>query len=56
MRKTFLKVSLITCLAIASSAAFTGCKDYDDDIDRLDKLVAENAKKIEEINLNSATL
>ncbi len=50
MRKTFLKVSLITCLAIASSAAFTGCKDYDDDIDRLDKLVAENAKKIEEIN------
>lgn len=49
MRKTFLKVSLITCLAIASSAAFTGCKDYDDDINningRLDKL-EETVKSI----------
>lgn len=50
MRKTFLKVSLITCLAIASSAAFTGCKDYDDDINAINERIDQLEKTVNDIN------
>lgn len=36
MRKTFLNVSLISLLAFAVPVSFTSCKDYDDDIQRVD--------------------
>lgn len=37
MRKTFLKVSLLGALALSMPLAITSCKDYDDDIEVLNK-------------------
>lgn len=50
MRKTFLKVSLFSFLALGMSTAFVGCKDYDDDIDQLRTEIAANKTAIEAIN------
>lgn len=50
MRKTFLKVSLFSFLALGMSTAFVGCKDYDDDIDQLRTEIAANKTAIESIN------
>ena len=48
MRKTFLKVSLFSFLALGMSTAFVGCKDYDDDIDQLRTEIAANKTAIED--------
>ena len=52
MRKTFLKVSFLAALGVAMSASFTSCKDYDDDIKRIDSEIAaiqESVKKIQDL-------
>ncbi len=50
MRKTFLKVSFWSLMALGMATSFTACKDYDDDIDQLRKEVAANADAIKQIN------
>ncbi len=50
MRKTFLKVSLVTLIAMSMSATFTGCKDYDDDINNLTERVDKIDAAIKAIN------
>lgn len=50
MRKTFLKVSLLAVLGLGMSASFTGCKDYDGEIDRIDQQIAEMKAQIDKIN------
>lgn len=37
MKKRFFKVALLSLLTVALPTTFTGCKDYDDDIDNLDR-------------------
>ena len=49
MRKTFFKVSLFTLLTAAMSVGFVGCKDYDDDIDNINKEIADIKTKLTEL-------
>ncbi len=46
MRKHFLKISLIGLLAVSMPASFTSCKDYDDDIEALNKENDELSKQL----------
>ena len=37
MNKKFLSVILFSALMVGAAGTFTSCKDYDDDIENLDK-------------------
>lgn len=50
MNKKILSAILFGALMIGSVGTFTSCKDYDDDIENLQKQIDENAKAIEQIN------
>ena len=49
MKKKFIRVMFFGTLAL-TTLSYVGCKDYDDDIDRLEQKIAENASAIEKIN------
>ena len=49
MKRKFVKVMFFGALAL-STVTYVGCKDYDDDIDRLEQKITENANAIAEIN------
>lgn len=49
MNKDLLKIALLSLVCASMPASFTSCKDYDDDIDRLNKEVAENKSAIDNI-------
>lgn len=46
MRKHFLKVSLIGLLAVSMPMSFTSCKDYDDDIEEINKTTDELSEQL----------
>lgn len=50
MNKGLLKIALLSVVCASMPVAFTSCKDYDDDIDRLNKEVAENRSAIDNIS------
>ena len=50
MNKGLLKIALLSVVCGSMPVAFTSCKDYDDDIDRLNKEVAENKTAIDNIS------
>ncbi|MDE5979158.1 MAG: hypothetical protein K2G84_03880, partial [Muribaculaceae bacterium] len=50
MNKGLLKIALLSVVCGSMPVAFTSCKDYDDDIDRLNKEVAENKSAIDNIS------
>ena len=41
MNKKFLSAILFGALMVSSTGTFVSCKDYDDDIDRIDKELSE---------------
>ena len=49
MKKKFIRVMFFGALAL-TTFSYLGCKDYDDDIDRLEQKITENANAIAEIN------
>ena len=49
MNKDLLKIALLSMVCASMPVSFTSCKDYDDDIDRLNKEVAENKSAIDKI-------
>ena len=49
MKKKFIRVMFFGALAL-TTFSYVGCKDYDDDIDRLEQKITENANAIAEIN------
>lgn len=49
MKKKFIRVMFFGTLAL-TTLSYVGCKDYDDDINRLEQKIAENASAIEKIN------
>ena len=55
MRKRFVKVVLLGALAFATTTSFISCKDYDDDINRIDDEIGQINQSLDELNLNSAT-
>ena len=50
MNKKFLSVILFSALMVGAAGTFVSCKDYDDDIENLQKQIDENAKAIDQIN------
>ncbi len=50
MNKKFLSVILFSALMVGTAGTFVSCKDYDDDIENLQKQIDENAKAIDQIN------
>ncbi len=46
MKKRFFKVALLSLLTVALPTTFTGCKDYDDDIDNLDSKTDDIQKQL----------
>lgn len=50
MKKKFVRVMLFGALTLSAAVSFVGCKDYDDDISRLEKDIAANKTAIDEIN------
>ncbi len=44
MNKKFLSVILFSALMVGTAGTFVSCKDYDDDIENLQKQIDENAK------------
>ncbi len=49
MRKKYLSALLFGALVMASTATFTSCKDYDDDIDNLQSQITANADAIKKL-------
>ena len=49
MKKKIIRVMFFGALAL-TTFSYVGCKDYDDDIDRLEQKITENANAIAEIN------
>ena len=49
MNKKFLSVILFSALMVGTAGTFVSCKDYDDDIENLQKQIDENAKAIDQI-------
>lgn len=49
MRKRFVKVVLFGALALATTTSFISCKDYDDDIKRIDNEIGQINKSIDEL-------
>ena len=49
MRKKYLSALLFGALVMASTATFTSCKDYDDDIDNLQSQISANADAIKKL-------
>ena len=52
MKKKFIRVMFFGALAL-TTFSYVGCKDYDDDIDRLEQKITENANAIAEISILS---
>lgn len=50
MNKGLLKIALLSVVCGSMPIAFTSCKDYDDDIERLNREVAENKTAIDNIS------
>ena len=46
MNKKFLSAILFGALMVSSTGTFVSCKDYDDDIDRIDKELTELKSQI----------
>ena len=49
MKKRIVNVMLLGTLAFATTASFIGCKDYDDDINRIDSEIGNINKSIDEL-------
>jgi hypothetical protein len=49
MKKRFFGILLMGAMVVASMSMFTSCKDYDDDIARLQEAIDQNSKTIGEI-------
>ena len=49
MKKRFLGAMILGALAVTSTNTLTSCKDYDDDIDKLQDEINANASAIEKI-------
>lgn len=49
MKKRFFGILLMGAMVVASMSTFTSCKDYDDDIARIEKSINENSEKIKAI-------
>nr|WP_302830248.1 hypothetical protein [uncultured Bacteroides sp.] len=49
MRKKIVNVMLLGTLAFATTTSFIGCKDYDDDINRIDSEIGNINKSIDEL-------
>lgn len=49
MRKRFVKVVLFGALALATTTSFISCKDYDDDIKRIDNEIGQINKSLDEL-------
>lgn len=49
MRKRFVKVMLFGALALATTTSFISCKDYDDDIKRIDSEIGQINKSLDEM-------
>lgn len=49
MRKKIVNVMLLGTLAFATTTSFIGCKDYDDDINRIDSEISNINKSIDEL-------
>ncbi len=49
MNKDLLKIALLSLVCASMPASFMSCKDYDDDINRLNKEVAENKSALDNI-------
>ena len=45
MNKKFLSAVLFGALMVSSTGTFVSCKDYDDDIDRIDTELGESYRK-----------
>lgn len=50
MKKKFLSVVLLSALMIGAAGMFTACKDYDDDIKKLQEQIDANTAAISQIN------
>ena len=46
MNKKFLSAILFGALMVSSTGTFVSCKDYDDDIDRIDKELTDLKSQI----------
>lgn len=49
MKKNLIRVALFGALAMAISTSFVGCKDYDDDINRIDKELTDVKSALAEL-------
>lgn len=49
MRKRFVKVVLFGALALATTTSFISCKDYDDDIKRIDDQVSQITQSLNDL-------
>lgn len=49
MRKRFVKVVLLGALAFATTTSFISCKDYDDDINRIDDEIGQINQSLDEL-------
>lgn len=49
MRKRFVKVVLFGALAFATTTSFISCKDYDDDIKRIDNEIGQLNKSLDDL-------
>jgi len=50
MNKDLLKIALLSLVCASMPVSFSSCKDYDDDIERLNKEVAENKSALDRIS------
>ncbi len=50
MKKRFFKLALLSLLTVALPTTFTGCKDYDDDIDNLENKTDDLQKQIDTLS------
>ena len=52
MNKKFLSAILFGALMVSSTGTFVSCKDYDDDIDRIDKELTDLKSQIAALQLS----
>ena len=50
MNKKFISVILLSALMVGAAGTCVACKDYDDDIENLQKQIDENAKAIDPVS------
>jgi len=53
MNKKFLSAILFGALMVTSTGTFVSCKDYDDDIDRIDKELSEVKETIASLDFGN---